>query len=108
LQRKDVQFTRAKSFDTFCPVGPWIETAFALDALTVTGRVNGQQRQHGSTGQMIFGIAELIAFISGVMTLEPGDLISTGTPEGVGPLLAGESVEVEVSGVGVLKNAVKG
>lgn len=107
VQRKDVQFTRAKGFDTFCPVGPWIESEFALDALTVSARVNGQERQHGHVGQMIFGIAELTAFISNVMTLEPGDLISTGTPEGVGPLVDGDTVEVEVSGIGVLRNPVR-
>lgn len=107
LQRKDVQFTRAKGFDTFCPVGPWIETELALDALTVSARVSGQQRQHGHVSQMIFGIAALTAFISNVMTLEPGDLISTGTPEGVGPLVDGDTVEVEVSGIGVLRNPVQ-
>ena len=106
LQRKDVQFTRAKGFDTFCPVGPWIETDFALDQLSVIGRVNGQERQRGQVAQMIFPVAELIAFISHVMTLEPGDLVSTGTPEGVGPLHAGDRVEVEVPGVGVLGNPV--
>ena len=106
LQRKDVQFTRAKSFDTFCPVGPWIETESALEQLTVTGRVNGVVRQSGTVGQMVFPIARLISFISHVMTLEPGDLIATGTPEGVGPLVAGDVVEIEVSGVGVLRNTV--
>lgn len=107
LQRKDVQFTRAKSFDTFCPVGPWIETDVALDALAVSCRVDGEQRQHGDVSQMIFGIGTLLSFISHVMTLEPGDLISTGTPEGVGPLTSGAKVEVEVSGVGVLQNLVR-
>jgi 2-keto-4-pentenoate hydratase/2-oxohepta-3-ene-1,7-dioic acid hydratase in catechol pathway len=106
LQRKDVQFTRAKGFDTFCPVGPWIETESALDQLTVTGRVNGVLRQSGAVGQLVFPIARLISFISHVMTLEPGDLIATGTPEGVGPLVDGDVVEVEVSGVGVLRNTV--
>jgi 2-keto-4-pentenoate hydratase/2-oxohepta-3-ene-1,7-dioic acid hydratase in catechol pathway len=106
LQRKDVQFTRAKSFDTFCPVGPWIETDAELDALTVRGHVNGQLRQQGHAEQMVFSIATMISFISHVMTLEPGDLIATGTPEGVGPLLAGDTVEVTVGGVGVLRNPV--
>jgi 2-keto-4-pentenoate hydratase/2-oxohepta-3-ene-1,7-dioic acid hydratase in catechol pathway len=106
LQRKDVQFTRAKSFDTFCPVGPWIATDFELDALTVTGRVNGQVRQRAPASEMAFSIPMLISFISGIMTLEPGDLIATGTPEGVGPLLPGDEVEVEVAGVGVLRNSV--
>jgi len=106
LQRKDVQFTRGKGFDTFCPVGPWIAAGLSLAELTVTGRVNGQVRQQGRVEQMVFPIAQLISFISHVMTLEPGDLIATGTPEGVGPLVPGDSVEIEVSGVGVLRNGV--
>ena len=106
LQKKDVQFTRAKGFDTFCPVGPCVESEFDLENLSVTGRVNGQLRQHGHARDMVFPIAELVAFMSRVMTLEPGDLISTGTPEGVGPLVAGDTVEVEVSRVGVLRNTV--
>lgn len=106
LQRKDVQFTRAKGFDTFCPVGPWIETDVALESLRVTGRVNGTLRQQAPVTDMVFSIPELVAFISAVMTLEPGDLIATGTPEGVGPLTPGDAVEVEVSGVGVLRNRV--
>ncbi|HEY6878978.1 MAG TPA: fumarylacetoacetate hydrolase family protein [Polyangiales bacterium] len=106
LQRKDVQFTRAKSFDTFCPVGPWIETDVELDALEVRGHVNGELRQHGHVNQMVFSIATMISFISRVMTLEPGDLIATGTPEGVGPLFAGDTVEITVSGVGTLRNSV--
>jgi 2-keto-4-pentenoate hydratase/2-oxohepta-3-ene-1,7-dioic acid hydratase in catechol pathway len=106
LQRKDVQFTRAKSFDTFCPVGPFIETGLSLTELVVTGRVNGEVRQHAPVSDMVFPIAELLSFISKVMTLEPGDLIATGTPEGVGPLVAGDLVEIEVSGVGVLQNRV--
>ena len=107
LQRKEVQFTRAKGFDTFCPVGPWIETEAALDALIVRGRVNGTQRQHGSVDQMMFGFGTLLAFISSVMTLEPGDLVSTGTPEGVGPLLPNDVVEIEIEGVGMLRNGVQ-
>jgi 2-keto-4-pentenoate hydratase/2-oxohepta-3-ene-1,7-dioic acid hydratase in catechol pathway len=106
LQRKEVQFTRAKSFDTFCPVGPAIETEIDLATLKVSARVNGQLRQDGRIDQMIFGLAALISFISHVMTLEPGDLISTGTPEGVAPIAAGDVVEIEVSGVGVLRNPV--
>jgi 2-keto-4-pentenoate hydratase/2-oxohepta-3-ene-1,7-dioic acid hydratase in catechol pathway len=106
LQKKDVQFTRAKGFDGFCPVGPCVESEFDLENLAVTGRVNGQLRQHGHARDMVFPIAELVAFMSRVMTLEPGDLISTGTPEGVGPLVAGDTVEVEVSRVGVLRNSV--
>jgi 2-keto-4-pentenoate hydratase/2-oxohepta-3-ene-1,7-dioic acid hydratase in catechol pathway len=106
LQRKDVQFTRAKGFDTFCPVGPCIETELAIESLTVTGRVNGQVRQQDRASSMIFAIPAVVSFISHVMTLEPGDLIATGTPEGVGPLLPGDTVEIEVSGVGVLRNKV--
>jgi 2-keto-4-pentenoate hydratase/2-oxohepta-3-ene-1,7-dioic acid hydratase in catechol pathway len=107
LQRKEVQFTRAKGFDTFCPVGPWIETDVRdWDELTVTGRVNGEVRQHGKAADMVTSIPKLVAFMSHAMTLEPGDLISTGTPEGVGPLLAGDTVEIEVSRVGVLRNRV--
>jgi 2-keto-4-pentenoate hydratase/2-oxohepta-3-ene-1,7-dioic acid hydratase in catechol pathway len=106
LQRKDVQFTRAKSFDTFCPVGPWIETQFDLLDMRVTGRVDGVVRQTAPVTDMVFPILDLVVFISQIMTLEPGDLIATGTPEGVGPLLAGNEVEVEISGVGVLKNLV--
>ena len=106
LQRKEVQFTRAKGFDTFCPVGPWIETECALEALVVRGRVNASERQRGSVDQMMFGFGTLLAFISSVMTLEAGDLVSTGTPEGVGPLLANDVVEIEVDGVGILRNGV--
>jgi 2-keto-4-pentenoate hydratase/2-oxohepta-3-ene-1,7-dioic acid hydratase in catechol pathway len=106
IQRKEVQFTRAKSFDTFCPVGPWIETECDLHTLTVVARVNAEQRQLGAVGQMIFGIGPLLAFISSVMTLEPGDLVSTGTPHGVGALEPGDRVEIEISGVGVLQNPV--
>ncbi|HEX5658719.1 MAG TPA: fumarylacetoacetate hydrolase family protein [Polyangiales bacterium] len=107
LQRKDVQFTRGKGFDTFCPVGPWIETDVELDALEVRGHVNGELRQQGHVNQMVFSIATQISFISHIMTLEPGDLIATGTPEGVGPLLAGDTVEITVTGVGTLRNSVE-
>lgn len=107
IQRQEKVYARAKGFDTFCPVGPWLETAVAdPQALELTVRVNGGQRQHGSTGDMIFTVAELVAFISSVMTLEPGDLISTGTPPGVGPLVAGDTVEVEISGIGTLRHGV--
>jgi 2-keto-4-pentenoate hydratase/2-oxohepta-3-ene-1,7-dioic acid hydratase in catechol pathway len=103
LQRKDVQFTRAKGFDTFCPVGPWIETELDPGAQRVMCRVGGKTRQDGSTSQMIFGVPELVSYVSRMMTLLPGDVILTGTPEGVGPLVAEDQVEIEVSGVGVLK-----
>lgn len=107
LQRKDVQFTRAKGFDTFCPVGPASE-AVGLDwrALEVVCRVNGAERQRGRATQMVFGIPSLIAYISRVMTLEPGDLIATGSPEGVGPLHTGDVVEVELVGLGRVSNPV--
>jgi 2-keto-4-pentenoate hydratase/2-oxohepta-3-ene-1,7-dioic acid hydratase in catechol pathway len=109
IQKREVQFTRAKGFDTFCPVGPAIVSVadVALDQLSVIGRVNGEQRQHGQAAQMVFDIGTLLSFISHIMTLEPGDLVSTGTPEGVGPLVAGDSVEIEIPGVGVLRNTVR-
>jgi 2-keto-4-pentenoate hydratase/2-oxohepta-3-ene-1,7-dioic acid hydratase in catechol pathway len=106
LQRKDGQWTRAKGFDTFCPVGPWIETEFeAADAL-ITCHVNGDLRQMTSTRDMVFSISQLIAFASSVMTLEPGDLILTGTPAGVSPLAPGDTVEVTIEGIGSLSNPV--
>jgi 2-keto-4-pentenoate hydratase/2-oxohepta-3-ene-1,7-dioic acid hydratase in catechol pathway len=107
LQRKDVQFTRGKSFDTFCPVGPCIETEIDPLDVPVTTRVNGQVRQHASTSAMAFPVPFLIRYIAAVMTLEPGDLIATGTPAGVGPLADGDTCEVEVGGVGVLRNPVR-
>jgi 2-keto-4-pentenoate hydratase/2-oxohepta-3-ene-1,7-dioic acid hydratase in catechol pathway len=107
LQRKDVQFTRGKSFDTFCPVGPYIVTGLDPSDLKVETRVNGQVRQSGRTGAMAFPVAHLIRYISHAMTLEPGDLIATGTPAGVGPLLDGDLCEVEVEGVGTLRNHVR-
>jgi 2-keto-4-pentenoate hydratase/2-oxohepta-3-ene-1,7-dioic acid hydratase in catechol pathway len=107
IQRKEVQFTRAKSFDSFCPVGPHVETTIPdLTSIQVSARVNGASRQQGNTRDMVFSVLDLIRFISQVMTLLPGDLISTGTPEGVGPLVRGDSVEIEVAGVGVLRNPV--
>jgi 2-keto-4-pentenoate hydratase/2-oxohepta-3-ene-1,7-dioic acid hydratase in catechol pathway len=106
LQDRDVQFTRAKGFDTFCPVGPCIVSGLDLGALAVEGRVNGQVRQKSTTAQLIFPPAHLVWAISRVMTLLPGDIISTGTPAGIGPLAAGDVVEIEVQGVGVLSNPV--
>jgi 2-keto-4-pentenoate hydratase/2-oxohepta-3-ene-1,7-dioic acid hydratase in catechol pathway len=108
LQRSDEQWTRAKGFDTFCCVGPRV-VAMAparFAELEVRCRVNGAERQHGRARDMVFGIAALVAYVSQVMTLEPGDLIATGTPAGVGPLTAGDVVEVEIGGVGVLRNPV--
>jgi 2-keto-4-pentenoate hydratase/2-oxohepta-3-ene-1,7-dioic acid hydratase in catechol pathway len=106
LQRSDGQWTRAKGFDTFCPVGPWIETEFDPADAVVTCHVNGEMRQMASTRDMIFTIRQLIAFISSVMTLEQSDLLLTGTPAGVGPLNPGDIVEVSVEGLGTLSNPV--
>ncbi len=106
LQKKDVQFTRGKSFDTFAPIGPCIETELDAAALGVIARVNGEVRQNGNTRDMVFPCDFLLEFITAVMTLEPGDVILTGTPSGVGPLHAGDTVEVEIEGVGVLRNSV--
>ncbi|MEQ3553479.1 fumarylacetoacetate hydrolase family protein [Pseudonocardia nematodicida] len=106
IQRRDVQFTRGKGFDTSCPLGPWIETDLPPGDLRVRALVDGEQRQDGHTGQMIFGVPELIADISAAFTLLPGDVILTGTPAGVGPLAAGQTVTVEVEGIGVLTNPV--
>src|SRR6267142_1546042 len=107
LQKSDVQFTRAKSFDTFCPVGPHIETDLDPSNVVVETRVNGSLRQSSSTSLMIYPPAFLVRWISRMMTLNPGDIIATGTPAGVGPLLAGDVVEVSVAGVGVLRNPVR-
>ena len=107
LQRKDVQFTRGKSFDTFCPVGPYVVTDVDPLDLRVETRVNGEVRQRGRTGEMAFSVPFLVRYVSRMMTLEPGDLISTGTPAGVGPLRDGDTVEVEVEGVGTLRNPVR-
>jgi 2-keto-4-pentenoate hydratase/2-oxohepta-3-ene-1,7-dioic acid hydratase in catechol pathway len=107
LQRKDVQFTRGKSFDTFCPVGPWIETDIDPGNVEVQTRLNGEVKQKGNTADMAFSVAFLIRYISEIMTLYPGDLIATGTPAGVSPLKPGDIVEVEVAGIGVLQNRVR-
>jgi 2-keto-4-pentenoate hydratase/2-oxohepta-3-ene-1,7-dioic acid hydratase in catechol pathway len=105
-QRSDVQFTRAKGYDSFCPLGPWVETVLDASDLRVVTRVNGEIRQDGRTSQMIHDIAAQIAFVSGVMTLLPGDVILTGTPAGVGPIVAGDTVSVEIEGIGTLSNPV--
>jgi 2-keto-4-pentenoate hydratase/2-oxohepta-3-ene-1,7-dioic acid hydratase in catechol pathway len=107
LQKSDVQFTRGKGFDTFCPVGPHIETDVHPSGLTVETRVNGAIRQSGNTSLMIYSVPFLIRWISRMMTLLPGDVIATGTPAGVGPLVAGDTVDVAVSGIGVLRNPVR-
>lgn len=107
LQKKDGQWTRAKGFDTFCPVGPLVSTE--LDPWAGVGletRVNGEVRQHGNTNDFIFPLDVIIRYIADVMTLVPGDVIATGTPEGVGPVVAGDTVEISIEGVGVLKNPI--
>ena len=106
LQKKDVQFTRGKSFDTFCPIGPCIETDLDPSSLALTTRVNGEVRQNGNTAQMVFSCDFLVEFITSVMTLLPGDVILTGTPAGVGPLVSGDVVEVTIEGIGTLRNSV--
>ncbi len=106
LQKKDGQWTRAKSFDTFSPLGPWIETDIDPGSLKLSTRVNGIEKQNSSTAEMIFSPSYLISFISEIMTLEKGDVIITGTPPGVGPLEKGDNVEVEIEGIGILKNHV--
>jgi 2-keto-4-pentenoate hydratase/2-oxohepta-3-ene-1,7-dioic acid hydratase in catechol pathway len=105
LQRKDGQWTRAKSFDTFAPFGPWIARIDPSD-VDIETRVNGRVVQKSNTSDLIFDVPRLLEFISGVMTLEPGDVIATGTPPGVGPLQKGDCVEVEIEGIGILKNFV--
>jgi len=106
LQKKDGQWTRAKGFDTFCPLGPRIVAGLDPSKLRISTRVNGQVRQDSSTADLIFGVPEIVAFVSSHMTLEPGDVISTGTPSGVGNLSVGDEVEVEIEGIGILKNTV--
>jgi 2-keto-4-pentenoate hydratase/2-oxohepta-3-ene-1,7-dioic acid hydratase in catechol pathway len=107
LQRKESQYTRAKGFDTFAPIGPCIAAGLNGEPRTVEGFVNGQRRQVSSTRHLIFPFEHLVEFITFVMTLEPGDIISTGTPEGIGPLSAGDTVTVKVEGVGELTNPVQ-
>ena len=106
LQRKDGQWTRSKGFDTFCPLGPWVETDFNPADAMLTCHVNGELRQMASTRDMIFHIDQLIAFISSIMTLEPGDIIMTGTPAGISPLHPGDVVEVAIEDIGTLRNNV--
>jgi 2-keto-4-pentenoate hydratase/2-oxohepta-3-ene-1,7-dioic acid hydratase in catechol pathway len=107
LQRRDGQWTRAKGFDTFCPVGPRVAAGLDWRTAEIRCRVNGAERQRGHAGEMQFPIPLLLSYISGIMTLEPGDLVLTGTPAGVGPLRDGDVVEVEIPGVGSLSNPVK-
>ena len=107
VQRRDGQWSRAKGFDTFCPLGPWIETDLDWQDQQVQCLVNGQVRQSGNTRDMVFGVPALLAYVTAVMTLEPGDMLMTGTPSGVAPLLAGDTVSVVVSGIGALNNSVR-
>jgi 2-keto-4-pentenoate hydratase/2-oxohepta-3-ene-1,7-dioic acid hydratase in catechol pathway len=107
LQKSDGQWSRAKGFDTFCPVGPIVSDAIDPETgVTVTTRLNGAVRQHSTTKDFIFNIASLLRYISAAMTLNPGDLVPTGTPAGVGPMQSGDRVEVEIDGLGVLANPV--
>jgi 2-keto-4-pentenoate hydratase/2-oxohepta-3-ene-1,7-dioic acid hydratase in catechol pathway len=106
-QRRDGQWTRAKGFDTFAPLGPWVAVDLAPAGLAVICRVNGEERQRGDTADLIFPVPFLVSFISRIMTLEPGDVIATGTPAGVAPVQPGDRVEVEVEGVGVLGNVIE-
>jgi 2-keto-4-pentenoate hydratase/2-oxohepta-3-ene-1,7-dioic acid hydratase in catechol pathway len=108
LQKKDSQWTRAKGFDTFCPVGEVAEGKHDLGNLVVITRVNGEERQRANTNEMVFSIPVLLSYVSHVMTLEPGDLVATGTPAGVGPLKAGDVVEIEIEGVSRVSNPVRG
>ena len=107
LQKKDSQWTRAKGFDTFCPLGPVSTELHDLSNLTVVTRVNGVERQRASSADMVFSIGTLLSYVSHIMTLEPGDIVATGTPSGVGPLAPGDVVEVEVVGVSKVSNPVE-
>ncbi len=106
LQKQDIQFTRSKSFDTFCPLGPWIETELDPSDLRIQSKVNGEIRQDSRTSQLIHSVPELVSFISQIMTLELGDVIATGTPKGVGKLDKGDKVAIEIEGIGTLENNV--
>jgi len=108
LQKSDGQWSRAKGFDTFCPVGPWVETSLDPADVRVSCSVNDAVRQDGRTSMMMFNVPTLIAYISRMMTLEPGDLVVTGTPEGVGPLVNGDKLAIDVEGVGSLRVSVTG
>ena len=106
LQRKDGQWTRGKSFDTFCPLGPWVETELDPSDLKVEAKLNGKVVQEGRTGDMIFKVNYIVSFLSQIMTLLPGDVIGTGTPEGIGPMQVGDVIEITVEGIGTLRNKV--
>jgi 2-keto-4-pentenoate hydratase/2-oxohepta-3-ene-1,7-dioic acid hydratase in catechol pathway len=108
IQKKDVQWTRAKGFDTFGPCGPWIETEINPQNARIQTRLNGKTMQDSNTAMMIWGVYELFEFITAGMTLLPGDVIATGTPSGIGPMSPGDFVEVEIDGIGILRNTVTG
>ena len=106
-QKSDGQWTRAKGFDTFAPLGPWVAVGLEAESLAVECRVNGERRQQGNTKDLLFPVPELVRFISSIMTLEPGDVIASGTPAGVAPVQIGDRIEIEVEGIGVLENRVE-
>lgn len=106
LQGRDGQWTRAKGFDTFCPIGPWVVTGLDPSSLTIEGILNGEVRQRSSTSQLVFSVPEIVSFVSRIMTLLPGDVIATGTPSGIGPLKRGDVFQVRIQGIGVLENPV--
>jgi len=107
VQKSDGQWTRAKGFDTFCPLGPWIETDLDPSELAVAAYVGSEQRQSGNTRDLIFSVVDLVSYVSHQMTLLPGDVILTGTPAGVGPIIAGDEIEISIEGIGSLVNSVK-
>lgn len=107
LQKKDVQWTRAKSFDTFCPVGPRLVKEIEPNNVRIQSYLNGERRQDSSTANFIFRVEELVSFVSHVMTLQPGDIIATGTPGGIGAMLRGDTIEIKIEGIGTLRNYVK-
>ncbi|AEH45555.1 5-carboxymethyl-2-hydroxymuconateDelta-isomerase [Thermodesulfatator indicus DSM 15286] len=106
LQQKDAQWTRAKSFDTFAPIGPWVETELDLEKVRVRAYLNGELRQDSSLKELVFPVPQVVSFVSQIMTLYPGDVIATGTPPGIGPLSPGDVIDIEITGVGKLKNYV--
>ncbi len=106
IQQREKTFTRAKGFDTFCPIGPWIVTGISPQGRRIQTRVNGHIRQDGNSADMIHSVWDLVAFASSIMTLEPGDVLATGTPSGVGPLHPGDRVEIEIDGIGILSHPV--
>ena len=106
IQKHDGQWTRGKSMDGFCPIGPWVVDEVDPGSLRVETRLNGKTMQQGNTADFITSVGELIEFITAAMTLEPGDVVATGTPSGIGPMVPGDTVEVEIEGIGILKNQI--